>query len=212
VECISGNAAKHRKTHSVKRITRIVAAGALSMGALAITAAPASANTLDIPGVGAIDVPPEIAQAAEPIVATQPPIVLPPEVAQAVEPFLAAVAPALAPVNALGERVFQAAQSKLGAPYVWGATGPNAFDCSGLVLWAYREAGVEVPRTSYQQVSAGYGVSVADIPGGDILTFNGGGHSGIYAGNGNVIHAPQAGQPVQISPVSSMGLENARRL
>jgi len=64
------------------------------------------------------------------------------------------------------------AKSKLGAPYVWGATGPNAFDCSGLTQWAYRQAGVNIPRTTYDLVNAGTPVSRANIRAGDLILCN----------------------------------------
>jgi peptidoglycan DL-endopeptidase CwlO len=64
------------------------------------------------------------------------------------------------------------AKSKLGAPYVWGATGPNAFDCSGLVQWAYGKAGVNLPRTTYELVNSGEPVSRANIRAGDLILCN----------------------------------------
>jgi cell wall-associated NlpC family hydrolase len=64
------------------------------------------------------------------------------------------------------------AKSKLGAPYVWGAEGPNAFDCSGLTQWAYKQAGVNLPRTTYDLVNAGTPVSRANIRAGDLILCN----------------------------------------
>lgn len=100
--------------------------------------------------------------------------------------------------------------SKLGAPYVYGAAGPNAFDCSGLVQWAYREAGMELPRTSGAQLNAGAPVSLDALQPGDLISFYGGGHSGLYAGDGNVVHASTSGTPVMIAPISSMPVTGAR--
>src|SRR5690606_17875376 len=103
------------------------------------------------------------------------------------------------------------AQSKIGAPYVYGAAGPNAFDCSGLVQWAYQQAGLSVPRTSYEQASAGRAVSISDLLPGDVVSFYDGSHTGIYVGGGNVVHASTSSQPVKVAPLSSMPVDGARR-
>ncbi|CAM3117165.1 NlpC/P60 family protein [Skermania piniformis] len=104
---------------------------------------------------------------------------------------------------------FHAAQSKLGAPYSYGAAGPGAFDCSGLVQWAYRQAGISLPRTSYSQLTTGAPVSFADLQPGDIVGYDG--HVALYAGNGQVIHASTEGQPVKYASMSSMPFSSARR-
>ncbi len=77
--------------------------------------------------------------------------------------------------------------------------------------WAYKQAGLNLPRTSYDQAAAGWSVARDDLQVGDVISFYGGSHSGIYAGNGNVIHASTAGQPVKLAPVSSMPFDGARR-
>lgn len=97
------------------------------------------------------------------------------------------------------------------APRTCTRSGPDAFDCSGLVQWAYKQAGLNLPRTSYDQAAAGVAVAQSDLQVGDVISFYGGSHSGIYAGNGNVIHASTAGQPVKLAPVSSMPYDGARR-
>jgi cell wall-associated NlpC family hydrolase len=117
---------------------------------------------------------------------------------------------AAAPRSA-GERALDAARTKVGAPYVYGATGPNAFDCSGLVVWAYRQAGLSLPRTSQAQLGAGRPVAYADLRPGDLISFNGGSHSALYAGNGQIIHASTAGTPVRFAPISAMAFAGARR-
>ncbi len=99
-----------------------------------------------------------------------------------------------APASASGRAgaAFSAAQSKLGTPYVYGATGPSSFDCSGLTSWAYAQAGVSIPRTSEAQSGIGTRItSVNDLQVGDLVFFfNDLHHVGLYAGNGQVIHAP----------------------
>ncbi|MER5215940.1 NlpC/P60 family protein [Streptomyces sp. NPDC002838] len=98
-----------------------------------------------------------------------------------------------------------AAQSALGRPYVWGANGPYGFDCSGLTQWAYAQAGVALPRTSQAQRYAGRQVPLSEAQPGDLVTYRSdASHVGMYAGNGQVIHAPYPGAPVRYDPVGMM--------
>lgn len=105
------------------------------------------------------------------------------------------------------------AYSKLGSPYVWGATGPNAFDCSGLAQAAYRSAGVSLPRTTYSQINAGRRVAQSELQPGDLVFFYAGiTHVGIYIGNGQMIHAPNPSAPVRVAPISEMPFAGATRV
>ncbi|MEU3519244.1 NlpC/P60 family protein [Streptomyces sp. NPDC006654] len=105
------------------------------------------------------------------------------------------------------------AYSKLGSPYVWGATGPDAFDCSGLAQAAYRSAGVSIPRTTYAQINAGRRVSRSELQPGDLVFFYSGiSHVGIYIGNGQMIHAPNPSAPVRVAPVDEMPFAGATRV
>ncbi|MFF8969632.1 NlpC/P60 family protein [Streptomyces sp. NPDC014995] len=105
------------------------------------------------------------------------------------------------------------AYSKLGSPYVWGATGPNAFDCSGLVLAAYRSAGVSLPRTTYAQIDAGRRVSRSELLPGDLVFFYSGiTHVGIYVGDGKMVHAPNPSAPVRVAPLDEMPYAGATRV
>jgi cell wall-associated NlpC family hydrolase len=105
------------------------------------------------------------------------------------------------------------AYQKLGSPYVWGATGPNAFDCSGLVQAAYRSAGVSLPRTTYSQIAAGHRVSRSELLPGDLVFFYAGiSHVGIYVGNGRMIHAPSPSAPVRVAPLDEMPYAGATRV
>lgn len=105
------------------------------------------------------------------------------------------------------------AYQKLGSPYVWGATGPNAFDCSGLVQAAYRAAGVSLPRTTYSQIAAGRRVSRSELLPGDLVFFYAGiSHVGIYVGNGRMIHAPNPSAPVRVAPLDEMPFAGATRV
>ncbi|MFF9024126.1 C40 family peptidase [Streptomyces eurythermus] len=105
------------------------------------------------------------------------------------------------------------AYGKLGSPYVWGATGPNAFDCSGLVQAAYRAAGLSLPRTSYAQIDAGRRISRSELRPGDLVFFYPGiSHVGIYVGGGRMIHAPNPSAPVRLDPIGQMPFAGATRV
>ncbi|MDV9174621.1 NlpC/P60 family protein [Streptomyces sp. W16] len=105
------------------------------------------------------------------------------------------------------------AYQKLGSPYVWGATGPNAFDCSGLVQAAYSSAGVSLPRTTYAQINAGQRVSRSELRPGDLVFFYSGiSHVGIYVGDGQMIHAPNPSAPVRLAPIDQMPFAGATRV
>ncbi|NEA62305.1 C40 family peptidase [Streptomyces sp. SID12488] len=105
------------------------------------------------------------------------------------------------------------AYQKLGSPYVWGATGPDAFDCSGLIQAAYRSAGISVPRTTYAQINAGRRVSQSELLPGDLVFFYSGiSHVGIYVGRGQMIHAPNPSAPVRVAPLDEMPFAGATRV
>ena len=92
----------------------------------------------------------------------------------------------------------RAALSRLGCPYVWGATGPDRFDCSGLVKWAYAQAGVSLDRTTYDQINDGVPVARSQVRPGD-LVFPHAGHVQLAIGDNMVVEAPHAGADVRIS-------------
>lgn len=97
--------------------------------------------------------------------------------------------------------VLSEAYKHLGKPYVWGATGPNSFDCSGFTSYVYSKAtGIYIGRTTYNQINAGVEVSYSELQPGD-LVFPHSGHVGIYIGNGQMIHAPQTGDVIKVSSV-----------
>lgn len=115
-----------------------------------------------------------------------------------------------APVNATG--VVAAALSKLGSPYSWGAAGPSAFDCSGLMFWSYQQQGKSIPRTSSAQIAGGQPVAIDDLQPGDIVGFYPGvTHVGMYIGDGKIVHASDYGIPVQVVPLNSMPISGAAR-
>ncbi|AQT78028.1 hypothetical protein B1R94_00415 [Mycolicibacterium litorale] len=100
--------------------------------------------------------------------------------------------------NSRAALAVRAALSRLGCPYVWGATGPDRFDCSGLVQWAYAQAGVHLDRTTYDQIGDGVPVARSQVRPGD-LVFPNPGHVQMAIGNGLVVEAPHAGADVRIS-------------
>jgi len=100
--------------------------------------------------------------------------------------------------NNRAETAVRAALSRLGCPYVWGAAGPDRFDCSGLVKWAYEHAGVRLHRTTYDQINDGIPISPNRIRAGD-LVFPHAGHVQLAIGGNLVVEAPYPGAAVQIS-------------
>lgn len=105
------------------------------------------------------------------------------------------------------------AYKALGSPYVWGATGPSAFDCSGLTQAAYHAAGVSLPRTTYAQIAAGERVPRSQLRPGDLVFFYQGiSHVGLYVGDGQMIHAPNPSAPVRLAPISQMPFAGATRV
>lgn len=220
--------------HSLQRESRLPNSvkGAIVMGAMAATttgafpAITAAAATVDIPGIGNFDVPdqfaPQVQQFNETVKNVQNavpgaglqvgqpanPAPLLPQLGQSPFPNLFPAPQHQTP----GDIALQAAQTKIGSEYVWGATGPYSFDCSGLVQWAYKQAGVQLPRTSFEQSNVGMPVAYQDLQPGDIVITNGGGHAGIYAGDGKLLNAPQSGETVSYATLHPSEVVTARRI
>lgn len=124
----------------------------------------------------------------------------------------AAVAPAANGGGAVG-----VAESFVGLPYVWGGTTPSGFDCSGLMMYAYAQIGVSIPRTSEDQFNFGSTVSESSLQPGDLVFFDmqsdGPGHVAMYVGNGLIVQAPHTGASIFVGPLSNMsGYCGARRI
>ena len=97
----------------------------------------------------------------------------------------------------------QVAKEQLGKPYVWGAAGPDAFDCSGLTMYAYGKAGIALPHYTGSQWNEGRHVSESELQPGDLIFFEANlGHMGLYLGGGQFIHAPHTGDVVRIASLS----------
>lgn len=119
----------------------------------------------------------------------------------------------LGPASSRAAAAMTAARSAVGRPYVWGANGPSGFDCSGLTQWSYAQAGVGLPRTSQAQRYAGRQVPLSQARPGDLVAYRSdASHIGMYAGNGQVIHAPYPGAPVRYDPVGMMPVSSVTRI
>lgn len=116
---------------------------------------------------------------------------------------------AATPAGDVAAKAIAFARAQIGKPYVWGATGPNSYDCSGLIQTSYKHAGLTLPRVTYQQVKVGKPVSKDALQPGDLI-FPNPGHVQLYSGNGMVIEAPQSGIPVR--EVKVWGFWQARRV
>jgi cell wall-associated NlpC family hydrolase len=123
------------------------------------------------------------------------------------------VSPSAVTGSSVGAAALRQALTRQGRPYIWGATGPNSFDCSGLVQWSFKQVGVTLPRVAEAQSMVGTPVSRAQLQPGDLVFFYSPvSHVGIYVGGGNVLNASTSGQPVKISSMAYMPFHNARRI
>src|SRR5918997_158604 len=124
-----------------------------------------------------------------------------------------AAAPAVAS-SATAQKAVDTALAQRGDMYLYGATGPDRFDCSGLTSFAYKAAGVSIPRTSKAQSTFGTPVSKANLQPGDLVFFYSPvSHVGMYIGNGQMVHSSSAGKPVSVVSLDSMpSFSGARRV
>src|SRR4051794_11564956 len=128
-----------------------------------------------------------------------------------------APAPVAAPVaapNATAQTAVDTALAQVGDPYVWGGAGPDSFDCSGLVQYAYQAAGVYLPHSSSMQSTLGTPVAISDLQPGDLVFFYSPvSHVAMYIGNGQIVQASTAGQPVAVTELAYMpDFNSARRI
>ena len=111
-----------------------------------------------------------------------------------------------------GTVAVQAALTRIGSPYSWGGSGPNAFDCSGLVMWAFQQAGVSLPHSSQALARGGQPVDMSQIQPGDVVNYySDASHTAIYIGDGMMVHASTYGTPVRVAPVNNAPIYNIRR-
>jgi cell wall-associated NlpC family hydrolase len=112
----------------------------------------------------------------------------------------------------VGPTVIQAALSRIGSPYSWGGSGPSAFDCSGLVMWSFQQAGISLPHSSQALANGGAPVSLDQMQPGDVVNYySDASHTAIYIGNGMMVHASTYGTPVRVAPVDNAPIYNVRR-
>lgn len=116
--------------------------------------------------------------------------------------YVTPVGPVVVQDSSAGARVAQTARSQMGTRYRSGGTTPSGFDCSGLIWWAYRQHGINVPRVTSDQARAGYAVSRAAMRPGDILVFKTGQgvsglHTALCTGRGRFVHSPKPGKTVR---------------
>ncbi|MEX0580765.1 MAG: peptidoglycan hydrolase RipC [Mycobacterium sp.] len=146
---------------------------------------------------------------------TPPPAVLAapaPESAPSSDIMALAAVPSPSVGSSAGATAVQAALTRIGSPYVWGGGGPSSFDCSGLVQWAFQQAGVFLPHSSYALAAGGQPVSVDQMQPGDVVTqYSDASHVGIYVGDGLMVHASTYGIPVRVESVYNSPIYNVRR-
>ncbi|OLL74999.1 putative secreted protein [Pseudonocardia sp. Ae168_Ps1] len=196
-----------RTTAPALRVAVVATAAAAAALSVLPAAAAAPADAAPAP---AASVTRDVAPAAAVLPAAPAPAVNP--AAQNVAEAAKAAAPA-ARAAAARSSALSTAMAQLGKPYSWGATGPSAFDCSGLVSYAYKKAGKDVPRTSKAQASAGTKVSKSNLQAGDLVFFYSPvSHVGIYMGDGKIVHASTSGEPVKVSDMDAMPFNSARRI
>jgi cell wall-associated NlpC family hydrolase len=165
--------------------------------------------------LAAIPPPPPLPEAAPPapqdpaIVAAPPEGGIPPG---DVAPPDGAVAPEVPGGTGEGMMAVQAALTRIGSPYSWGGSGPNQFDCSGLVMWAFQQAGISLPHSSQALARGGQPVDTSQMQPGDVVNYySDASHSAIYIGDGMMVHASTYGTPVRVAPVNNAPIYNVRR-
>ena len=151
---------------------------------------------------------PQVVAPATPVAATTP-MPAAPATPQSLPPGLGSLP---APARDVGLIVVNAALTRLGAPYAWAAAGPDAFDCSGLVMWAFKQAGVTLPHSSQALASGGQPVTLDQMQPGDVISlFADDSHVGIYVGDGRMVHAQSEGMPVVVESLRGAPIHNVRR-
>jgi peptidoglycan DL-endopeptidase CwlO len=165
--------------------------------------------------LAAVPPPPPLPEPAPPapqdpaIVAAPPEGGIPPG---DVAPPDGAVAPEVPGGTGEGMMAVQAALTRIGSPYSWGGSGPNQFDCSGLVMWAFQQAGISLPHSSQALARGGQPVDTSQMQPGDVVNYySDASHSAIYIGDGMMVHASTYGTPVRVAPVNNAPIYNVRR-
>jgi cell wall-associated NlpC family hydrolase len=166
--------------------------------------------------LAAVPPPPPLPEAAAPPALQDPAIVAaPPEGGIPpgdVAPPDGALAPDMPGGTGEGMMAVQAALTRIGSPYSWGGSGPNQFDCSGLVMWAFQQAGISLPHSSQALARGGQPVDTSQMQPGDVVNYySDASHTAIYIGDGMMVHASTYGTPVRVAPVNNAPIYNVRR-
>lgn len=164
--------------------------------------------------LAAMPPPPPAPGAPPPPPGEDPAVLAAPPAPGVVPPVPGAIPPGdvAAPGTPVANTVIQAALSRIGSPYSWGGSGPSAFDCSGLVMWSFQQAGVSLPHSSQALARGGQPVSRDQMQPGDLVTYySDASHVGIYIGDGMMVHASTYGTPVRVAPVDNAPIYNVRR-
>lgn len=158
--------------------------------------------------------PPTAAQVAKVVDAPRQAAAAVPQQQQQQQPAPAAAAPQAQQVSQGAAGAITSARAELGKPYVWGASGPDSFDCSGLTAWAWGHAGVNLPHSAAAQQGVGSPVSQSDLQPGDLVFFGSPAyHVALYIGGGLILHAPTTGDVVKVASLSYMSdYSGARRV
>ncbi|MEP6981170.1 MAG: C40 family peptidase, partial [Nakamurella sp.] len=173
----------------------------LAAAAAAAAAVEAAAAAATPPEAAPAPAPPAQARAAVEVAGPAAPNAAAPNAAV---PEAAAV-PTVAAPNSAAQRAVEAALSKVGSRYVFGSAGPDTFDCSGLTSWAWKQAGVTIPRTSGGQYGM-QSVPMSELQPGDLVTYYSPVHHvAMYIGNGQVVHASTSSKPVYVTSVNYGG-------
>ena len=179
----AAQAARARREAALEAAAATTTTTTVAPAATTTTVAPAATTTTVAPVATTTAVPPTTASAQSTTSAGATPV------------------PGQSPAAAIA---VQAALSRVGDPYVWGAAGPSAFDCSGLVMWAYAQAGVYLPHYSGSQYADTIHIPMSDLQPGDLVfPANPGQHVAMYIGNGEIVQAPYTGADVQVVPLTS---------
>ncbi|MGH3674869.1 MAG: peptidoglycan hydrolase RipC [Mycobacterium sp.] len=158
-----------------------------------------------VPPTPPVAVPPAPGQ--DPAILAAPPGGIPPGDLAAPEGAVVPGAP-----GGQGVVAVQAALTRVGSPYSWGGSGPDAFDCSGLVMWSFQQAGISLPHSSQALARGGQAVDMSQMQPGDVVThYSDASHAGIYIGDGMMVHASTYGTPVRVVPVDNAPIYNVRR-
>lgn len=220
-------AKKSRANFSARRV---VAASAAAVSAAALTPGvanafevqlPFSGQTIALPGVEELPTPQQYLDQAQRFLPDPGTIaeglgssvadVVPATSSSAIADQLPMPDAAPAVGSSVGQQIVDIALSKVGAPYVFGAAGPDAFDCSGFTSWVYAQVGKNIPRTAEAQAAGGQQVSRDALQPGDIVSFYGASHVGIYIGDGQIVDALNDTVPVGVRSLDYMPFNNAVR-